>query len=161
KPISDDTTVFALPIWRTLLEIALVFGVFFLHGAWPTPDVNETGYLTKAAHFWNHGAFAHDFFCNTGDAHAVYYWAFAWLTTLGWSLDTVAWVGRIVTWLLLAIAWRDLSFQILPRPWLAVLSAELFVLLTEQAHMAGEWIVGGVEAKGFAWALVLWALGAL
>ncbi len=27
--------------------------------------------------------------------------------------------------------------------------------------MAGEWIVGGIEAKGFAWALVLWAMQAL
>jgi len=145
----------------SLLEIILVFVVFFLHGAWPTPDVNETGYLAKAARFWNPQAFAGDFFCQTGDAHVVFYAAFGWLTKLGWSLDTVAWVGRAVTWLALAIAWRGLSFAIIPRPWVAVLSAELFVLLTEQAHMAGEWIVGGVEAKGFAWALVLWSLTAL
>jgi hypothetical protein len=146
---------------RAVLEIALVFVVFFLHGAWPTPDVNECGYLTKAAHFWNHDAFAHDFFCNTGDAHTMFYFSFGWLTTLGWSLDAVAWVGRIITWLLLAIAWRGLSYRLLPKAWLAVLSAELFVLLTEQAQMAGEWLVGGVEAKGFAWALVLFALHAL
>ena len=103
-------------------------------------------------------AFEHDFFCSTGDAHAVYYWAFGWVTNLGLSLDAVAWIGRVATWLLLAIAWRGLSYSLIPRPWLAVLSAQLFVMLTEQAHMAGEWIVGGVEAKGFAWALVLWVL---
>ncbi len=142
-------------------EIALVFAVFFLHGAWPTPDVNENGYLCKAQHYWNPQAFEHDFFCNTGDAHAVYYWAFGWVTNLGISLDAAAWVGRVVTWLLLAIAWRGLSYSLIPRAWLAVFSAELFVMLTEQAHMAGEWIVGGVEAKGFAWALVLWAIQAL
>src|SRR5215471_10432997 len=147
--------------WRAALEVALVFVVFFLHGAWPTPDVNENGYLTKAQHFWDHQTFENDFFCNTADAHAVYYWTFGWLTTLGWSLDTVAWIGRVITWLLLAIAWRGLSFSVLPRPWVSVLSAAIFVLLTEQASMAGEWIVGGVEAKGFAWALVLWALQAL
>ena len=150
-----------LPWWRTLLEVGLVLVVFFLHGAWPTPDVNETGYLAKAAHFWDPQAFAGDFFCQTGDAHVVFYAAFGWLTKLRWSLDTVAWVGRIVTWLLLAIAWRGLSLAIVPRPWVAVLSADLFLLLAEQAHMAGEWIVGGIEAKGFAWALVLWALTAL
>jgi hypothetical protein len=147
--------------WRAALEIALVFVVFFLHGAWPTPDVNENGYLAKAAHFWDHHAFENDFFCNTADAHTVYYWTFGWLTTLGWSLDTVAWIGRVITWLLLAIAWRGLSYSIMPRPWVSVLSAAIFVLLTEQASMAGEWIVGGVEAKGFAWALVLWSLQAL
>jgi hypothetical protein len=150
-----------LPRWRVALEISLVFVVFFLHGAWPTPDVNETGYLCKAQHFWNPHAFEHDFFCSTGDAHAVYYWAFGWVTNLGLPLDTVAWIGRVVTWILLAIAWRGLSYSLIPRPWLAVISAQLFVMLTEQAHMAGEWIVGGVEAKGFAWAFVLWALQAL
>ncbi len=166
-PISDATSkndmlmVKRLSIWRTLVEIALVFLVFFLHGAWPTPDVNETGYVIKAVHFWNHDAFAHDFFCNTGDAHLVYYWAFGWLSKLGLSLDAMAWIGRIVTWLLLAIAWHGLSFSVVSRPWIAVLSAEVFALLTEQTHMAGEWIIGGVEAKGFAWALVLWSLQAL
>jgi len=147
--------------WQSLLEIILVFVVFLLHGSWPTPDVNETGYLAKAAHFWDPQAFAGDFFCQTADAHIVFYAVFGWLTKLGWSLDAVAWVGRIATWLLLAIAWRGLSFTVVPRPWVAVLSAELFMLLTEQAHMAGEWIVGGVEAKGFAWAFVLWSLTAM
>ena len=146
---------------RASLEIALVFAIFFLHGAWPTPDMNETGYVTKAVHFWNHEAFARDFFCNTGDAHVVFYCAFGWLTTLGCSLDTVAWIGRITAWLMLAIAWRNLSYTLLPKPWLAVLSAEIFVFLTLKAHMAGEWIVGGMEAKGFAWAFVLGAIAAM
>ena len=100
--------------WRALAEIALVFLIFSLHGAWPTPDVNETGYTTKAVHFWNPDAYAHDFFCNTGDAHLVYYYAFGWLTKLGLSLDAMAWIGRIVTWLLLAIAWHERT-----RPWAA------------------------------------------
>ncbi|HZZ28444.1 MAG TPA: DUF6798 domain-containing protein [Pirellulales bacterium] len=151
----------ALPGWQALAEIALVFVVFFLHGAWPVPDVNENDYVIKAVHFWNHDAFAHDFFVNSGDAHVVYYWAFGWLSTLGFSLDAMTWIGRIVTWLLLAIAWRGLSHQLLPRPWLAVLSAELFTLLIEHAHAGGEWMIGGVEGKGFAWALLLWALHAL
>jgi hypothetical protein len=158
---ADEDPASTLPCWRVWLEIALVFGVFFLHGAWPTPNVNETDYVTKAQHFWNRDAFVQDFFCNTGDAHVVFYWAFGWLTMLGWSLDTTAWVGRIITWLMLAIAWRGLSYTVLPKSWLAVLSAELFILLTEHARMADEWIVGGVEAKGFAWAFVLWALQAL
>lgn len=147
--------------WKILLEIALVFVVFFLHGAWPTPDVNETGHIAKAARFWNPGAFAGDFFCQTGDAYVVFYALFGWLTKLGWSLETVAWVGRVATWLALAFTWRGLSFAVVPRPWIAILSAELFLLLTEQAHMAGEWIVGGIEAKGFAWILILWSLTAL
>jgi hypothetical protein len=160
-PTSHQGEQPAVAPWQVLLEIVLVFLAFFLHGAWPTPDVNETGYLAKAARFWDSQAFPGDFFCQTGDAHVVFYAALGWITKLGWSLDAVAWTARIATWLILAIAWRGLSFAVVPRPWVAVLSAQLFVLLTEQAHMAGEWIVGGVEAKGFAWALVLWSLTAL
>lgn len=145
---------------RVIVEIALVFVVFFLHGAWPTPDVNETNYVIKALHFWNSDTYPGDFFLDTADAHAGYYMVFGWLTQ--WlSLDAAAWTGRIATWLLLAVAWRGLSFAIVPKVWIAVLSAELFVLLNEQAHMAGEWVIGGVEGKGFAYALLFWALHAL
>ncbi|HEY2881660.1 MAG TPA: hypothetical protein VGJ15_04490, partial [Pirellulales bacterium] len=155
---TDETSTAPAHRWRAVVEIVLIFAVFFLHGAWPTPDVNENGYLVKAQHFWNPQAFHNDFFCNTADAHAVYYWAFGWITNLGWSLATAAWIGRGVTWFLLAIVWRKLSFTVLPKAWWAVLSAEFFVLLNEQAQMAGEWVIGGVEAKGFAYVLVLLAL---
>ncbi len=145
---------------HAMIEIALVFVVFFLHGAWPTPDVNETNYIIKALHFWNPDTYTGDFFLDTADAHAGYYWVFGWLTQ--WvSLDAAAWIGRATTWLLLAIAWRGLSFALISKPWIAVLSAELFVLLNEQTQMAGEWIIGGVEGKGFAYAFVFWALHAL
>jgi hypothetical protein len=39
-----------------------------------------------------------------------------------------------------------------------VLSAALFATFNEHLHLAGEWVVGGVEAKCFAYALVLLAL---
>ena len=42
-----------------------------------------------------------------------------------------------------------------------VLSAGLFVTLNDRLHMAGEWIIGGVEAKGFAYVLVLLGLESL
>ncbi len=146
--------------WLPALETALIFGVFFLHGAWPVPDVNEAHYLSKAKHCWEPAWAATDFFLNSADAHQVFDWLFGW-TTKFLTLNQVAWVGRLLTWSLLAWAWRRLSWAIVPRAGLAVLSAELFVLLNENAHMAGEWVVGGVEAKGFAYVLVFLALEAI
>ncbi len=146
--------------WRSPLEIALIFAVFFLHGAWPVPDVNEAHYLSKAKHVWDSAWCASDFFLTTADAHQVFDWTFGW-TTKFLTLDQTAWVGRLLTWALLAWAWRRLSWSLVPRAWLAVLSAELFVMLNENMHMAGEWVVGGIEAKGFAYVLVLLALEAL
>ena len=146
--------------WLAIVEVVLIFAVFFLHGAWPVPDVNEAHYLSKAKHYWDPTWCSNDFFVNTADAHQVFYWTFGWLTRYV-PLDQVAWLGRFLTWGLLAWAWRRLSWVVVPRAWLAVLGAELFVMLNENAHMAGEWVVGGIEAKGFAYALVFLGLEAI
>jgi hypothetical protein len=124
------------------------------------PDVNEAHYLSKAKHYWNNEWCRDDFFLKTADAHQVFDWTFGWVTRL-LPLPTAAWVGRLLTWLLLAYAWRRLSWALLPHAWLAVLGAVLFVSLNENAHMAGEWIVGGVEAKGFSYVLVLLGIEAV
>lgn len=138
-------------------EIVLIFLIFFIHAAWPAPEVNEPHYLGKAMHYWNPQWCANDFFFQTADAHQVFYWTAGWLTR--WlSLSQVAWCGRLVTWALLAWAWRRLSFALVPAPFYAVLSAALFLVLNDRMHMAGEWVIGGVEAKGFAYVLVLLGL---
>ncbi len=147
------------PAW-SLVETALVFLVFFLQGAWPVPEVNEPYYLGKAIHYWNPAWAAGDFFLESADAHQVFYFTFGWLALLLPPL-AFAWVGRLLTWGLLAWGWRRLSTALLPRSGWAVLTAALFVGLMERFHMAGEWVVGGVESKGFAYAFVLLGLEAL
>jgi hypothetical protein len=145
---------------QAFIEIALIFAVFCIQGAWPVPDVNEPYYLGKAIHFWNSGWLRGDFFLETADSHKVFYFTFGWLSL--WLTPTaLAWTGRILTWLLLAWAWRRLSWAVVPRRWCSVLSAALFVCLSERCHMAGEWVIGGVEAKGFAYVLVFLGLEAL
>jgi hypothetical protein len=143
--------------WQAIVEVLLIFTIFFLHGAYAAPDSNEAHYLTKAKHYWNPDWAAGDFFLDSADAHQVFYWSFGWLT-LWLPLEQVAWVGRVLTWLLLAWSWQRLSDAAVPRPWLSVLTGAVFVGLNENAHMAGEWVVGGFEAKGFAYALVFFAL---
>ena len=141
-------------------ETVLVFLIFFIQGAWPVPEVNEAHYLSKAKHYWNPQWCDQDFFCNSADAHQVFYWSFGWLT-LWCTLPAVAWIGRILTWSLLAFAWRKLSIAVVPARFAAVLSAALFVTLLHRAHLAGEWVVGGVEAKGFAFVLGLLGIEAV
>jgi len=147
---------------RTLVwtEVALVFLVFALEGASPVPAVNEAHYLGKAIHYWNPDWISEDFFLDSHDTHSVFYITFGWLS-LWLSPTTLAWVGRIVTWLLLAWAWRRLSFAVVPRAWWSVLTAALFVWLGAACAMAGEWVVGGVEAKGFAYVAVFLGLESL
>src|SRR5262249_26799506 len=90
----------------------------------------------------------------------AFYWSFGWLSRL-LSLPALAWCGRILTWGLLAWSWRRLCAALGLQLLSTVLAAGLFVALNERFHMAGEWIIGGVEAKGFAYVLLLLALEAL
>src|SRR3972149_4777078 len=107
--------------WRILIEIALIFAVFFLEGAWPAPDVNEPHYLGKAIHYWNPNWARGDLFLESPDTHIVFFFTLGWLSC--WlSPDVLAWTIRAVIWLLLAWAWRRLSMAVVPRPWYAVLT---------------------------------------
>ncbi len=145
---------------RHWAEILLIFAVFFIQGAWPVPDVNETHYLGKATHYWNPRWIENDFFLDSPDTHHVFYFTFGWLS-LWMEPATMAWLGRVLTWGLLAWSWWRLSVALIPRPWFSVFSGALFAYLVERGHLSGEWVIGGVEAKGFAYVLVFLGVEAL
>lgn len=146
------------PLW--VVEIVVIFVLFALQGGWPVPDVNEPCYLGKAIHYWNPEYGAGDFFFESDDTHWVFYLTFGWLSLLMSPL-AFAWVGRLLTWWLLAWSWRRFSVAVLPGAWWSIASAALLGMLTEHCHLAGEWIIGGVEAKGFAFVLTFLGLEAV
>jgi len=140
--------------------MALVLLIFLVQGGWPVPAMNEPHYLSKAKHYWDPSWCPRDFFLASADAHQVFYWTFGAVSKIV-SLEAFAWTGRLLTWLLMAIAWTRLAAYVAATPLAAALSAGLFVALNYHAQMAGEWVIGGLEAKGFSYALVLFALGCL
>lgn len=124
------------------------------------PDVNESHYLPKAKHFWDPTWCAGDLFLGSSFAHWLFYVTTGWLTRF-LSLAATAWVGRVATWLLFAYAWQRLSWRVISLRWFSIFSSLLFLLLNDRFHMAGEWVIGGFEAKGIAYGFVLIALGNL
>ena len=147
--------------WRlAAFEVFWIFLIFFLFAGTLPPDVGESHYLVKAKHYWQPSWCAGDLFLESRDAHAAFYWTFGWVTKIA-SLSATAWIGRAVTWLLLAWSWQRLSWAIVPKPLLSLLTAGLMLLLMRHFHLAGEWVVGGVEAKGFAYVLVFLSLEAI
>jgi hypothetical protein len=148
------------PPGRQALEVLLIVVVFFTIAGDLPPAVNEAHYLTRLKHYWSPAWCAGDLFLESNDAQLVFIWTFGWVTRFA-SLPATAWLGRLLAWTLIAWAWQRLSWRIAPMPLGAVLSAALFVTLNERFHLAGEWVVGGVEAKCFAYAFVLLALAAL
>src|SRR5688572_21514817 len=145
---------------QRLGEVALIALVFFTLAGDPPPHVNESHYLCRAKHFWDPAWCAGDMFLESADTQILFIWLFGWITKWA-SLSTTAWIGRLLAWALVAWAWQKLSWRLVPVRMASVLSAALFVTLNAQAQLAGEWIVGGVEAKTFAYALVLLALAEL
>ena len=141
-------------------EVLLVFLVFVIAAAsWP-PDSNEAHYLTKAKHYWDGQFAAGDFYLGTRDAHTGFFLLAGW-PTMFVSLGAVAWIGRFAAWMLLAWAWVRLHRAVMPRRGSPALTAALFLVGTESLNFAGEWVVGGFEAKPLAYVLVLLGLEAL
>lgn len=136
-----------------LLEVLLVAIVFAAAGAWPTPDTNEAHYLTRARHGHDPSWLAGDFFLESREAHGVFSTLLGPLAT-GLPLDEAAWVGRIAGWLALAVGFTVAASAILPSFGWRVVAAGLWSLAVRQTTAAGEWVIGGCEAKVFAWALV-------
>ncbi|MEX1041440.1 MAG: DUF6798 domain-containing protein [Pirellulaceae bacterium] len=149
----------SLPWSRRWLEVGLIFALIVVWAGVQPPNVNEAHYLTKAKHYWNPDFGPGDHFLSSSDAHLTFYWSLGWLTQ--WlSLSATAWVGRIVCWGMLAASWQRLSYLLLPRAWLSLLTAGVTFAGIDYGHMAGEWLIGGVEAKGFAYPFLFWGLAA-
>ena len=143
---------------RFTVEMASVFAIFFAFGADAPPSVNEAHYLCKAKHYWDNAWISRDMFLNSADAHLTFYLAFGWVTR--WcDLATTAWIGRVAGWLLLAAGWTHVSRAASKSILGPGASAILFILFMDRFHLAGEWVVGGIEAKVFAYGFVLLAIG--
>ncbi len=159
-----------MPRLVTLAVLTLLFAAF---AAWPVPDVNEAVYLTKARHFadptWGRG----DFFLETRDAHGGFFILFGRLLATV-PLETGAWICRWIGWLAVAAGFRHAVVPLAANPhaspsasrddtWrtaaFVLVAGGLFAVALRATPMAGEWLLGGCEAKVCAWACVLAGIG--
>lgn len=142
------------------IEVAAILLLFAASGAWPLPDVNETVYLTKALHHVDPSYGRGDWFLETPDAHSIFY-AVMGPIVAACGLESGAWVGRWLGWLALAVGFHHAVVPLLPTAFGRLLAAALFAVALRHTTAAGEWVIGGCEAKVFAWAGVLAGIGAI
>ncbi len=143
-----------------VVEWLLILVVFAAGGAWPTPDVNETVYLTKARHAADPAWARGDFFLETPEAHGVFY-LFMGPLAAAMPLEQAAWIGRVVGWAALACGFRWAVVPLLCSGWSRVVAAAVFAVALRNTTAAGEWVIGGCEAKVYAWAFVFGGLGGI
>ena len=135
----------------------LTFLVFFVAAADRAPMVNEAHYLCRLKQYWDPAYCPGDLFLESPDAHFTVVWLFGWITQFV-SLEATAWIGRLLSWSLLAVGWCRLVGCVTRVPLMAPLGAALLVYGVNAGQFAGEWFVGGFEAKSVAYGLVLLAL---
>ena len=141
-------------------EIAALLLLFFVHGGWPVPDVNEACYVGKAIHFWHPDWIVGDLFLDSKNAHWFFYATFG-LFSFVLPPTAMAWAGRSLAWFLLAIAWRRLSYTLVPFRYFSILTAAGMLYYLDAFTMSGEWVVGGIEGKSFAFPLMFLGLEAM
>lgn len=146
--------------WQQALEVALLVGLFFAYAGDPAPMVNEAHYLVKAKNFWDPEWCNQDLFVASGKVHTTFYTLFGWPTQFV-SLATTAWVGRLLGWALLAFGLQRLTWALLGRRFLSLAVAVIWIAGIEYGNLAGEWVLGGIEAKVPAYGLMLWGLAQL
>ncbi len=135
--------------------------LFFVDAGTPAPRINESHYLTRSKHFWDAAWCAGDLFLDSREAHPVFQVSMGWMTRL-FTLPMTAWLGRFCGWTLLAVGWMRMSRRLLGTQvgW-SLLTAGLAVAMWDRCSMAGEWVVGGIEAKIPAYGFVFLALAEL
>jgi len=155
---APESPIVSQSIAVRLVEVAAIVLLFWIYVGPNTPEVNEPHYLAKARHYWNPSWCPSDHFLNSSDAHYVFYWAFGWVTQLT-SFPVAVWIGRFVCWLAIACSWQRLIWLLFQRNWLSIPIVVTGTMAILHGHMAGEWLIGGVEAKCIAYGFAVWAIG--
>lgn len=144
----------------TTFQAIVFFLIIFLNAGGGTPGINESHYIPKAKHLWDSDFAPGDLFLQSHDTHFLAS-TVAGLAAQFMSLDAVAWLGRTISWGLLAWAWimlcQSLRFPVVLRPF----ALTAWLLGVHFGNWAGEWVVGGFEAKAIAYPLVLFGLAAV
>ncbi len=124
------------------------------------PGINESHYLPKAKHFWDPSFAARDLFLASHDSHFLTS-ATAGILTLYLPLPVATWLCRFAAWAFMALAWGRLAAGLRMNWWQSLFGLAGWYVANHYGHWAGEWFLGGFEAKAIAYPCVVMALANL
>jgi hypothetical protein len=137
--------------------LAAVFPIVLLVAGYPVPRLNEFYYLLRLDQAWHPQLLANDWtFAYGGSEHRIFNFLFGF-PTLFLPLRAVGWAGRVLSWILLLHSLYRISKRLGISRFAAGFSIAMWLAL-KQAPISAEWIFGGFEAKGIAYALLFYAV---
>lgn len=130
--------------------------VIFVCVGLAVPGVNESHYLPKAKHAWDSSFAQQDLFLSSHDSHLLAS-KLAGLVSSIVDFDQAAWIGRLISWSLFAWAWTRLSRALSLPTLISPFALAGWFMAMHYGHWAGEWAIGGFEAKTIAYPFVVFA----
>lgn len=138
----------------------LVLGVTLLLYGGPVPRLSEELYLPLVKRVADPSYLAGDWtFSGSFGEHWLFDHLFAPLADVV-SISAFGWIGRLVFWPILGLLLIRIGNRFGLTPWAAAAALSLW-LVSNQALMGGEWILGTFEAKTVAYVCFLGALLAI
>ncbi len=145
---------------RFVLPTLLVLAVTLLLYGWPVPRLSEELYLPLVKRVADASYLRGDWtFGGSFGEHWLFDHLFAPIAGL-LSIDAFGWLGRLVFWPVLGLLLIKLGTRFGLRAWPAAF-AITFWLLSNQAFVGNEWILGSFEAKTVAYVCLLGAFLAI
>ncbi|MGZ4799711.1 MAG: DUF6798 domain-containing protein [Acidimicrobiia bacterium] len=143
-----------------ILPTLLVLGVTLVLYGWPVPRLSEELYLPLVRRV-AHPSYLRGDWTFGGDFAEHWLFDHIFSPVAGaLSVDAFGWLGRLVFWPVLGLLLIRLGNRFGLSPWAAA-GAVTFWLLSNQAAIGGEWILGTFEAKTVAYVCLLGALLAI
>lgn len=155
-PQSKSKKKDALIFQETFLLAALFFSAF----AVPPPSVNESHYIVLSRNYWDAGWCESDLFVSSEKTHFLFHSTFGLLTKY-LDLSSATWLARTVAWLSVALALRSAVRSLTQSPFACLAVAVIWLAGNQACSFSQEWMIGGVEAKVFAYACILAGLAQL
>lgn len=143
-----------------VLQTFIVLALCFVR-VWPWRSIagNEMDTVAAARQWVDGGWLPQDWYLNLDIPYRVPFNLLTGPISAHWGLGAGAAAGRLVSYILFAIAVVALLRALRINPWLALLP--LAVFLDHQGLAAGEWMVGTAEAKTLAYPAVIGSLAAV
>lgn len=125
----------------------------------PLPGVNEPHYLSLARSFVDPAWCSRDPFLQSHPVHWAFFTLLGWPVSW-WGFETAAIFGRLAGCATFAVAWLSLSRQLIPASLSSLWILWGTLIAAVIGNFSGEWMIGGIEGKVFAYSALFGSLSA-